>query len=97
MLKKPSLAEQLPNGLIMANDDYRNRVVVIDPRDDSIVWQYGLTDTSGTAPGMLSYPGRLRPAARQRHHSDAPADGLSMTGTGVPPVLVIRRRLLGAP
>ncbi len=56
MLKKPSLAEQLPNGLIMANDDYRNRVVVIDPRDDSIVWQYGLTDTSGTAPGLLSIP-----------------------------------------
>ena len=56
MLKKPSLAEQLPNGLIMANDDYRNRVVVIDPSDDSIVWQYGLTDTSGTAPGLLSIP-----------------------------------------
>ena len=56
MLKKPSLAEQLPNGLIMANDDYRNRVVVIDPRDNSIVWQYGLTDTSGTAPGLLSIP-----------------------------------------
>ena len=56
MLKKPSLAEQLPNGLIMANDDYRNRVIVIDPRDDSIVWQYGLTDTSGTAPGLLSIP-----------------------------------------
>ena len=56
MLKKPSLAERLPNGLIMVNDDYRNRVVVIDPRDDTIVWQYGLTDTSGTAPGLLSIP-----------------------------------------
>ncbi len=56
MLKKPSLAERLPNGLIMANDDYRNRVVVIDPRYDTIVWQYGLTDTSGTAPGLLSIP-----------------------------------------
>ena len=56
MLKKPSLAERLPNGLIMANDDYRNRVVVIDPRDNSIVWQYGLTDTSGTAAGLLSIP-----------------------------------------
>ncbi len=56
MLKKPSLAEQLPNGLIMANDDYRNRVVVIDPRYDTIVWQYGLTDTAGTAPGLLSIP-----------------------------------------
>ena len=56
MLKKPSLAERLPNGLIMVNDDYRNRVVVIDPADDSIVWQYGITDQSGTTPGMLSIP-----------------------------------------
>ncbi len=56
MLKKPSLAEQLPNGLIMVNDDYRNRVVAIDPRYDTIVWQYGLTDVAGTAPGLLSIP-----------------------------------------
>jgi hypothetical protein len=55
-LKKPSLAERLPNGLIMVNDDYRNRVVVIDPATDSIVWQYGITDASGTTPGMLSIP-----------------------------------------
>jgi hypothetical protein len=56
MLKKPSLAERLPNGLIMVNDDYRDRVVVIDPATDSIVWQYGITDQSGTTPGMLSIP-----------------------------------------
>jgi hypothetical protein len=56
MLKKPSLAERLPNGLIMVNDDYRNRVVVIDPATDSIVWQYGITDVSGTTPGMVSIP-----------------------------------------
>ena len=43
-LRKPSLAERLPNGLIMVNDDYRNRVVVIDPTTNWIVWQYGLTD-----------------------------------------------------
>ncbi|HEY1989495.1 MAG TPA: hypothetical protein VGG43_08530 [Acidimicrobiales bacterium] len=55
-LKKPSLAEQLPNGLIMTNDDYRNRVVVIDPKYNAIVWQYGLTDTAGTAVGLLSIP-----------------------------------------
>jgi len=55
-LKKPSLAEQLPNGLIMVNDDYRNRVVVIDPRYDTIVWQYGITDVAGTDPGLLSIP-----------------------------------------
>jgi len=56
MLKKPSLAERLPNGLIMLNDDYRNRVVVIDPSTYSIVWQYGVTDVSGTTPGLLSIP-----------------------------------------
>jgi hypothetical protein len=56
MLKKPSLAERLPDGLIMVNDDYRDRVVVIDPVTNSIVWQYGLTDTPGTSPGLLSIP-----------------------------------------
>jgi hypothetical protein len=56
MLKKPSLAEQLPNGLLMVNDDYRDRVVVIDPTINSIVWQYGLTDTPGTSPGLISIP-----------------------------------------
>ena len=56
MLKKPSLAERLPNGLIMVNDDYRDRIVVIDPVTDNIVWQYGITDQSGTTPGMLSIP-----------------------------------------
>jgi len=56
MLKKPSLAERLSNGLVMAVDDYRNRVVVIDPVTYSIVWQYGLTDVSGTSPGLVSIP-----------------------------------------
>jgi hypothetical protein len=56
MLTKPSLAEQLPNGLIMVNDDYRDRVVVIDPKYDAIVWQYGLTDQPGTTPGLVSIP-----------------------------------------
>ena len=56
MLKMPSLAERLPNGLLMVNDDYRDRVVVIDPVTNSIVWQYGLTDTSGTSPGLISIP-----------------------------------------
>jgi hypothetical protein len=56
MLKKPSLAERLPSGMIMVNDDYRNRVVAIDPATNSIVWQYGATDQSGTTPGMLSIP-----------------------------------------
>jgi len=56
MLKKPSLAERLPNGLILVNDDYRDRLVAIDPAINSIVWQYGLTDKAGTAPGLISIP-----------------------------------------
>ena len=59
MLDRPSLAERLPNGLVMVNDDYRNRVCVVDPRYDTIVWQYGLTDVAGTAPGRLAIPDGL--------------------------------------
>ncbi|HLI53024.1 MAG TPA: PQQ-binding-like beta-propeller repeat protein [Acidimicrobiales bacterium] len=56
MLDHPSLAERLPNGLICVNDDYRDRVVIIDPATSRIVWQYGATDTPGTAPGLLNTP-----------------------------------------
>ncbi len=56
MLNHPSLAERLPNGLIAVNDDYRDRVVLIDPKTQRIVWQYGQTDHAGTAPGLLSIP-----------------------------------------
>lgn len=56
MLNHPSLAERLPNGLIAVNDDYRDRVVLIDPKTQSIVWQYGQTDRPGTDPGQLKIP-----------------------------------------
>jgi outer membrane protein assembly factor BamB len=56
MLNHPSLAERLPNGLIAANDDYRARVVIIDPRTRRIVWQYGHTGEPGTGPGQLRLP-----------------------------------------
>ena len=55
-LNHPSLAIELPNGDIAANDDYRHRVVVIDPHSDKIIWQYGHTDESGTAAGYLNIP-----------------------------------------
>ena len=55
-LNHPSLAMELPNGDIAVNDDYRDRVVVIDPRSDRIVWQYGHTDHAGTSPGYLNTP-----------------------------------------
>jgi N-acetylneuraminic acid mutarotase len=56
MLNHPSLAERLPNGLIAANDDYRARVVIIDPKTKKIVWQYGMTGKPGTGPDHLKIP-----------------------------------------
>jgi outer membrane protein assembly factor BamB len=56
MLDHPSLAERLPSGLICVNDDYRHRVVIIDPRTRKIVWQYGRTDSPGRGPDHLNIP-----------------------------------------
>jgi hypothetical protein len=55
-LNDPSLAEPLPNGDVLANDDHNNRVIVIDPHTDRIVWQYGHTHIAGDQPGYLADP-----------------------------------------
>jgi hypothetical protein len=55
-LNHPSLALPLPNGDVLVNDDYNNRVIVIDPVTNKIVWQYGHTGVPGTAPGYLNDP-----------------------------------------
>jgi DNA-binding beta-propeller fold protein YncE len=55
-LNHPSLALPLPNGDILVNDDYNDRVIVIDPVTNRIVWQYGHTGVTGTAPGYLNDP-----------------------------------------
>ena len=55
-LNQPSLALPLPNGMILANDDFNHRVIVIDPRTDQIVWQYGHTGVAGNGPGYLNDP-----------------------------------------
>ncbi len=56
MLNHPSLAERLPNGLICTNDDYRHRVVIIDPHTRRVVWQYGRTGTPGRGRDQLKIP-----------------------------------------
>ncbi len=56
MLDHPSLAERLPGGDIAVNDDYRHRVVIVDPRSRKIVWQYGRTDNAGRGPDRLNTP-----------------------------------------
>jgi len=55
-LNHPSLALPLPNGDILVNDDYNDRVIVIDPTRHRIVWQYGHTGVPGARPGYLNDP-----------------------------------------
>jgi len=55
-LDQPSLALPLPNGDILANDDKNDRVIVVDPRTNRVVWQYGHRGVPGAAPGFLSNP-----------------------------------------
>lgn len=55
-LNQPSLALPLPNGDILFNDDFNHRVCVVDPATGRIVWQYGHTGISGSAPGYLDDP-----------------------------------------
>jgi outer membrane protein assembly factor BamB len=55
-LSRPSLALPRSNGDILGNDDYNDRVIVVDPGTGRIVWQYGHTGVPGTAPGYLDDP-----------------------------------------
>jgi len=40
---------------VIFNDDFNNRVAVVDPRTNTIVWQYG-SGVAGSAPGQLNNP-----------------------------------------
>jgi len=55
-LIRPSLAMELPDGNILANDDLNHRVIVVDKATKKILWQYGATGQRGAAPGYLSIP-----------------------------------------
>ena len=55
-LNRPSLAELLPSGVFMVNDDFNNRMIAIDPATGALVWQYGITGRHGTGPGRLHTP-----------------------------------------
>lgn len=58
-LNRPSLAEELPNGNIVATDDLNERVVVIDKATSRILWQYGVKGIHGDKPGYLHIPDGL--------------------------------------
>ncbi len=55
-LNQPSLAELLPSGVFMLNDDYRDRMAAIDPTTQALVWDYGVPDVQGTSAGYLNTP-----------------------------------------
>lgn len=60
-LNHPSLAVPMLDGTVVVNDDFRARVVVIDPNTMRIVWQYGQTGVPGRGPGRLSDPDGVDP------------------------------------
>ena len=55
-LNHPSLALPLPNGDVLCNDDFNDRVIVVDPRTNRVVWQYGSLGAAGAGAGYLSDP-----------------------------------------
>jgi hypothetical protein len=55
-LDHPSLAEMLPTGVFLVNDDYNDRMVAIDPSTKALVWQYGVIGRPGTRSGRLNTP-----------------------------------------
>ena len=53
-LDHPSLALPLPNGDVISTDDGNSRIIVIDPRTNTVVWQYGVRGQPGEGPGSLN-------------------------------------------
>lgn len=58
-LNHTSLATALPNGYIIATDDANHRVIVVNPKTNKVVWQYGHKGKSGRGPGYLNNPDGL--------------------------------------
>ncbi len=56
-LNEPSLCRPIEtNGDLLCNDDGNDRVIVVDPKTNKVVWQYGHYHVHGTAPGYLHRP-----------------------------------------
>jgi len=57
MLDHPSIARELPDtGDVLIVDDLHDRVIVVDRKTKTIIWQYGVLGVKGHAPGYLNYP-----------------------------------------
>jgi DNA-binding beta-propeller fold protein YncE len=57
MLDHSSIARELPDtGDVLIVDDLNDRVIVVDRQTKAIIWQYGVKNVKGHAPGYLNYP-----------------------------------------
>ncbi|HVC77658.1 MAG TPA: hypothetical protein VND96_14190 [Candidatus Micrarchaeaceae archaeon] len=63
-LDHPSIAIGLPNGYVCISDDSGDRVLIVDPKTNTIKWQYGMKNSPGRTAGHLYIPDGLdfRPA-----------------------------------
>ena len=55
-LNDPALALELPDGDVLVSDERDDRVIVIDPHTNAIVWQYGHDHHAGARAGYLDLP-----------------------------------------
>ena len=46
----------LPNDKVLICDDWNDRVLVVDPKTNKIVWEYGHKGVAGNEPGYLNIP-----------------------------------------
>ncbi len=53
LLHQPDKAYKINEFEVLVNDGNNRRVIIIDQRDNKIVWQYGETLRMGTGPGLL--------------------------------------------
>jgi outer membrane protein assembly factor BamB len=58
-LDHPSIAIGLPNGNVAIADDLGQRVIIVDPSTNTIVWQYGVKNSPGATAGHLYIPDGL--------------------------------------
>jgi hypothetical protein len=72
-LDHPSIALPLPNGDVLATDDHNDRVIVVDPRSNRIVWQYGHKGIPGGRLGYLDNPDGVDLTGRQALLANHPA------------------------
>lgn len=86
-LDRPSLAVRWPNGMIAITDDWHHRVIVVDPRTNRIVWEYGHNGVASSDPGYLSKPDGL---------DLLPARVMRGTNVAAKPGLRLRVRTIGS-